>query len=296
MKRGIYILLLSASILFFIVVYSSNLSAATKCSLNAELVNQDPYPAQPNSYVEVLFQVTGLENPDCNGADFEIIPEFPFSVIGENTKKSINGNTYLKDHKTSWVFSYRIFVDKDAIDGFYNLTAKFSSNMQNSSSATIKKFPIKIEDSKADFELHVKDYSSETKELTIEILNIADVDVEALVLEIPEQEKVKIYGPNKVIAGDLDSNEYTTATFKGVFNKTDIKILIYYTDQIGIRRSLKKSFVFNPEHFVQEQKKEIPWTYYVIGFLILVILFLFYLRKRERKKEREKRKQLLRKG
>ena len=55
---------------------------------------------------------------------------------------------------------------------------------------------------------------SMANEITIEVLNIEASDIEALTIEIPKQDNIEVKGPNKIVVGDLDSNEYTTAEFE----------------------------------------------------------------------------------
>ena len=79
MKRGIIYLLLSLMLISF--------ANAESCNLNAKLINQDPYPAMPGEYVELVFQLTGVENPECGNIGFSVMEEFPFSLNPEQKKK-----------------------------------------------------------------------------------------------------------------------------------------------------------------------------------------------------------------
>ena len=83
--------------------------------------------------------------------------------------------------------------------------------------------------------------------MTIEILNIADTDIEALTIEIPKQDNIVIKGTNRVVVGDLDSNEYTTADFKANLKDGEINLKILYTDQTGIRREVMEKVFFDSD-------------------------------------------------
>ncbi|MCK5149847.1 hypothetical protein KAJ87_02885 [Candidatus Pacearchaeota archaeon] len=274
-------------IILALFLFSFTFISAEGCDLKVSLINQDPYPAIPNNYVKVVFQMTGVENPECGTIDFEVLEQYPFS-LEETAIKTINGNTYVKDYKTEWMIPYKILVDKDALDGENEIEVKYSQ--RNSESGFSKKFNITIEDACADFELHLKDYSSKTNELTIEILNIADDDVEALTLEIPKQENIKIKGTNRIVVGDLDSNEYTTADFEATVNEGEIEVKVTYTDIIGIRRTLFKTVNFDPDYFKERNgdKNSISiWIYLLILLVIGVIVWVVV--KRKKKKQSNKK-------
>lgn len=279
MKKGLLIAILIVSV--FVISHID----ALPCNLNVQLVNQDPYPAVPNDYVEVVFQITGVDNPECGLIQFELVNKFPFEIQGNKTK-TINGGTYVKDYNSNWIIPYKIFINADAVDSTEDLEARYFS-ASSGSDATSKKFPIKIEDSLADFELSVKDYSFDTKELTLEILNIADVDIEALTIEIPKQDNVDVRGANRVVVGDLDSNEYTSADFKADLTDGPIKLNLLYTDAIGVRREMAKEVNFDSSYFVKrpdEQSSTSTW-YYIIILLIIVLIVWWIIKKRKKKKE-----------
>ncbi len=73
MKKSIIsIFILSLAV---ILMLGTLISAA--CSPDASLINQDPYPAIPGDYVKVVFQIDGLENPECGIVTFGIKEEYP---------------------------------------------------------------------------------------------------------------------------------------------------------------------------------------------------------------------------
>ena len=90
-----------------------------------------------------------------------------------------------------------------------------------------------------DFEIEVKSFSPQNKRLTLQILNIGKTNIKAVRLVIPPQKDITIFETNSVIAGDLDSNDYTSVDFNAVPKAGNIKLEIYYTDILGIRRDRK---------------------------------------------------------
>ncbi len=278
MKKSVSIL---ALIIFSIAFVSST------CSLDVSLINQDPYPAIPGEEVDVVFQITGVQNPECRIVNFEVKEEYPFSIDpGSTNPITINSGTYSKDYSSFYVAPYTLRIDGDALDGDTPLEVKISSTA--GLAGILKKFDINIKDTKADFEIYVKDYSYETKTLTFEILNIEDVDVEALTLEIPKQDNVEIKGSNKKVVGDLDSNEYTSADFEAIPKNGEIEVTILYTDSINERRSITKQVEFDSEYFTgRNGDKSFPWFWIIVA--LGVIVFIFY---RRHKKKKDKKKKL----
>ena len=116
---------------------------------------------------------------------------------------------------------YKLRIDENALDGENPIEVYYSN--KNCFKWLIKEFDITVQDTRADFEVYVKDYDYITKELTFEILNIAETDVEALTIEIPKQDNIDIKGANRIVVGDLDSNEYTTADFEATLPEWRIR-------------------------------------------------------------------------
>jgi LPXTG-motif cell wall-anchored protein len=148
-----------------------------------------------------------------------------------------------------------------------------------------KEFNLNIEDTRANFEVYVKDYNSVTKEITLEILNIAKSDVSAITLEIENSSDVMVYGSKTRIIGDLDSNEYTTSDFFIASNEAVIPIKVLYTDAAGIRRVTQAQVEFSPENFMSLTPKSSPAKFYILGVLILGVGYFFYRKRRKKIKQ-----------
>lgn len=265
-----------------------NLSFVLSCTLDATLVNQDPYPAIPGDYVTVVFQLTGVEDGTCKTVSFRLIEDYPLSLDpNESAEKIIKGGTYQKDYASYLSIPYKLRVDPNALDGQTQIEVAYGGDTATSEISQSKDFYIEVEDVRADFELHIDKYSYDTEEMTIEVLNIADSDVEALTLEIPGQDNIWVIGSNRAIVGDLDSNEYTTADFKADLEDGDIEIKVLYTDATGTRREINKTINYDSVYFKPEEKSNISS---VISILIVLVIIFFvgrwFLKRRKRKKER----------
>ncbi len=274
-------------VLSLIVLFSLSLVSASDCSLKTSLLNQDPYPVVPGEYVKLVFQISGLDNPECKDITFELLEEYPIRFNpGQGGPKIFKKVDYIKDYSSNILIPLEVRVDSDALDGPNPLEA----TVKNGAGAPlIKSFNLEIKDIRADFEVYIKNYDYTTKELTIEVLNIAENDVEALTMEISKQDNIIIKGPNRVVMGDLDSNEYTTADFEANPSEGEITIKLTYSDTINERRTITKTVYFDPSYFnerVADQKKTSPWAYVIVGAIVVWIVFWFIKRNKRKKARR----------
>jgi len=263
MKKELFTLTILVLSLILLPVLS-----AEDCSVTISKVNQDPLYAIPGDYVKLVFQINGVENPNCGIVKFKVNEKFPFSLDPNSTNElTINSGTYARTYSSYYIAPYNIRVDKDAIDGENPLEVVYSYG----GAELLKTFNISVEDTNADFEIYVKNYDYATSELTFEILNTEDVDVKALTLEIPKQDNIQIKGANKKVVGDLDSNEYTTSTFESIPKDGDMQVKIIYTDSINERRELIKNVTFDSSYFKDSngnKKSSSLWIYIVIAIVV----------------------------
>ena len=275
----------SVAIAIFILFLFPLVSAV--CTINVSMINQDPYPAIPGDYVKVVFQIAGLSNPECGVVNFDLKENYPFSLDPNvSSKVSINAGTYSRSYSSFYLATYKLRINEDALNGNNPIEVVYSNSKSNAE--LLKEFEIYIEDTHADFEVHVKDYDPLTSELTFEILNIADVDVQALTIEIPKQEDIKIKGANIKVIGDLDSNEYTTADFEAIPQNGVINMTLIYTDSINVRRKINKTVVFDSDYFTGRNagEKKSKWWIYV---LVIAVVAWFVWRQVKKNKLKKKR-------
>lgn len=104
MKRGIIIA-------FLISIFLLPTISALACNLDVNLINQDPYPAIPGDYVDVVFQITGVDNPECGTISFEVKEEFPFSLDpGETNPITLKAGVYERKYSSFFIAPYKIRV------------------------------------------------------------------------------------------------------------------------------------------------------------------------------------------
>jgi len=292
--RQIWLFIFLALILAVCFSVSSVRADEKYTYLEMSLLNQDPYPAQPNDYVDVMFKIEHRGGAEAQDVLVEILPEYPFSLdpgVDAVTKVGIiRGSQYGEE---SVFVKYKLRVDKDAIDGDNEIKIKYVYNTEGRwINPREKEFNISIEDPKTDFDIAVQDYSYKTNTLTIAVSNIGDKDANSVTVTLPEQSLIDIIGSDKNILGGIESNDYTIASFK-VSPKQDgpLVVMISYTDTIGVRREVEKAVVFkassyaqttNSNNATQDYRAIIYIAIGVVGIIIIFILFRI-LRKRRRK-------------
>jgi hypothetical protein len=258
------------------------------CSLNTSLINQDPYPAIPGDYVKLVFQVNGVENPDCGDVSIKLNEAFPFTLDpGATTTFTANAGLYERDYSSFLIAPYKVRVDEEALDGSNPIEVAVTYSKDAMKTTTLEKFNVEIEDKRVDFEVYVKNYDTLTNILTLEVLNIGKADIKSLTIKIPAQENISIKGSNTNLLGDLDSNDYTTADFEATSRGGKINIEITYTDEINVRRTVNKSILFEASYFKDRKADEKSYTmWYIISPIVLIIIFLILYRRYKKGKKK----------
>jgi hypothetical protein len=263
-------------LLVLVLMFSISFVAAAEsvCDLDVTLLNQDPYPAVPGDYVKVVFQISGITSR-CDDITFNLLQDYPIGFDpGQSGFRVFRKVDYIKDFESNILVPYEVRVDEDAIDGTNPIEVRVQSR---NSAALTKTFDLEVENSLADFEVYVKNYDYATRELTIEVLNIADVDIEALTIEIPKQDGVEVKGSRRIVVGDLDSNEYTSADFEARPEDGEITLNLIYSDSINVRRTAEKTIEFDSSYFTNRASDQTSsgfGQYIFIGAVVLVVLWI----------------------
>ncbi len=300
-------------ILAIILVFScANFTFANPCSLNVSLVNQDPYPATPHNYVKVVFQLSGLENPQCKGAMFQLVPTYPFSLDENESLEILDGSTWIANYKRDWMIPYAIRIDKETLDGDYDLTVKYGEE----SLSITESFSISIEDSRTAFDAVIQESTS--SEVSIAIANIGKYTANSVVVRIPEQENFRTTGTDGQMVGNLDSGDYTIVSFEVTANKASamsfrnnlpqdkeiegeqnnlFQFDIYYTDTLGERRIVNMILPLNMIADINASlasgnfsrgkgsSSGVNWTLIILLLFLGVVAFYIYKKYPQKTKE-----------
>ena len=257
------------------------------CDIDVVLLSQDPMPAMPGERVELVFQIYEKAGP-CDGVSFKIAPDYPFALPrGEEGRIDAPGRRWSSaGYKRDIVTAFKLEVDEDAKDGWHELEVKYAEEDVSLKSRS-KDVDIRVEDVRTEFEFGIRSYDPANGEITLEILNVGKNDVEALVLEIPQQENIGLIGSNRNIIGILDSNEDTSARFRvSDVEEGEMEVLIRYNDAINERREINETLYFNPDMFVEQiEDVEPPAASFYVALILTVLLVMSWAHgKRKRKK------------
>ncbi|MBS3076792.1 hypothetical protein J4233_00820 [Candidatus Pacearchaeota archaeon] len=293
-KRILWIALLAMVLLS--IQFPRAAALLTRCSLSVELVNQDPYPANPGEYVKVVFQINGLNNPDCDKVSFELKENFPFSMDPDEVRSyEFSGATYVRNFKSTALAPYKFIVDKDAVDGDNEIEGILRyTTIGGEAISQTEQFNVNVKGVKIDFEVSIRDFDSATNTLTFEILNTGEDNVVALTVDVPKQDSVAVKGSNREIIGDLDANDDTTFKYEAMPKDGEIELAISYTDSINERRSMIKKVYYDSSYFTDRKADEVQpkSIYYYLFYLLLLAVVIVWARgwwKKRKKREKERR-------
>lgn len=257
------------------------------CNLEVSLIDQDPHPAPPGEYVKLLFQVKGVDNPNCGTLTFQLNKKYPLVFDpGFTGIFKVESGVFAKNFRSFWLLPVNVRVDPEAVEGNNTLDVSLSS----AQTTEVIQFDLEIEDTRTDFEVSIKDYDSKTNTMTFEILNTGENDVEALTIEILTQDSLVVKGSSRNIIGSLDSNEDSTFSFEGKPKDGDITMHIIYTDKTGERRTLEKRVNYNSSYFkdrVSDSSTRSPSFYILVILIIGAIAFWFYKRWKKQKAKKK---------
>lgn len=275
----------------------------TSCSPNITLISQDPYPATPNSYVTLVFEISKLEK--CDGLAVKVNQEYPFSLDpGVDSIQTIH-KPYSTDYKDSWIVSYKLRVAQDALDDNYQVILNYheGDSKDFSSYSFEQQFNVNIKDSQTSFDVVVQEATS--SEVSIAIANVGKYTANSVVVRIPNQEEYTVTGTDGQMIGNLDSGDYTLVGFsiakkarnsqntpKGEqtvkSTNSTFKLDIYYTDNIGERRIVNMAVPLNiASNFSggammgrTSSKTTTAWysslTNWIIIIIVLIIIYWIY--------------------
>ncbi len=144
------------------------------------LVNQDPDPAEPGSFVDLRFKIENIGSDVTKNAIFEIVPEYPFTSYNPQDGRITIGDIYSRQvGDTAYVLNFKLKVDEKAVEGMNQVRLRYSLDDGMSWTVT-PAFDVRVRT--YDAILYVKDITSEPKmvpqggtmELKMALENIAD--------------------------------------------------------------------------------------------------------------------------
>lgn len=152
-----------------------------------------------------------------------------FSIVGSGTKFQL-GSLSPQDEAE---IRFTLLVDALAQTGVYNIPIKISGiNYSTSDYIGVGIAGI------TDFELS---YQESGGSLLLSVSNIGVNPANAVSVTVPAQNGFSVTGSSSQVIGNLNAGDYTSANFLiSQMGKSDLKVMILYTDSTGARRSVEK--------------------------------------------------------
>ena len=298
----IFAIAIFCNLAFFNFVSAEEINYSTTANYGGVQISSlkyEEYPANPGDYIDVWIKASIGSSVDY--VKFELVNSFPFSV--DSSEDSVREYS---DYTGEVIFHYKVRVDKDAVEGTNELKIAITSS-DSAASGSIYSMEVEVADAQTDFDLIIQD--STTSEISLAIANIGKNTANSMIVRIPEQDNYKITGTNGQMVGNLESGDYTIASFSLVsVGRTagNLIVQIDYTDSIGERRSVLKEVEFNSQssstagnvtstfpndasgnfvmngNFPNSKNSNTKW-YIITGVLVLILVGLFIYSKNPKK-------------
>ncbi|HIE31030.1 MAG TPA: hypothetical protein EYP67_01435 [Methanosarcinales archaeon] len=121
-----------------LLILAMGSAAAADVAVVADLISQTPDPSRPGELVEIRLNVQNIGYDDAENVIIEVEPEYPFAQVpGESLSKTI---PYLRSRQTdedAAIIKLKLFVDKDAPKGVYELDIRIRDGTGTSSTKTV---------------------------------------------------------------------------------------------------------------------------------------------------------------
>jgi len=209
--------------LFSVMLVSANAVEQFKYSkLSETLLNQDPDPVEPGEYVELRFKVEKQGNEELKDIQYELVPEYPFSFDGSDTPiKKLGDWIGTSDEKEYYSLYYKLKVDKDALEGTYEVKL-YQSSAANPNNKEVE-FDIRVGESeeanlligqvKTNPAKLIADYDEGL--IKVEVVNVGDGKAEEAIIELnlPEGFEESFGYSTRVNLGTIEAGSSKTAEF-----------------------------------------------------------------------------------
>ncbi len=283
-----------------VIPFATMALVAENADVSVVLKDYDPLPAEPDSNLRVWISVQNQGNEQADNVYVQVNPSYPFVLLpGEDDIKE----TGIIGTNSDKILDYRLFVNKGTKAGDYDLT--FWTCSDNECNKVIKKTDLTITvktggEPKVNLgieEIEEVAFNQKSK-LTINIVNKGELDTKYLTVTLDETEDFIVISPQEVYVGELESDDFETATFDIYFKSEERKpettiievpILVEYTDANNKEYADKQILdirVYSQEDLYKYglATKPTPFGAYVVIAGLLVAIFFIYRRIKKKRK------------
>jgi hypothetical protein len=277
---------------------------------NAEIIYIDKTVLVPGKQTSMTFTINNVGNSPLRDLtfswendDMKILP------VGSDNTKYVK---YIGVGESSEL-EYEVIADTNTDPGLYklDLTLNYDDSISGQET-TVSTIAGVYVGGGTDFDIALSETSSSSTSFSV--ANIGSNPAYSVSVIIPEQDGWKVTGANSMIIGNLNTGDYTVASFtlqsaqsgvpsiRGTNNasqsttKNVIKLQIAYTDTMGSRETVEKSVPLSSQSFAnssmtgmsgdfrrQNQTSSLKYVWYGIGAIALLVLIFLYVRYKRQK-------------
>ena len=95
-------------------------------AISISMLKQEPDPIEPGSVVEITFKLQN-DGAVAKGVEFEILPEYPFTLFGDKSLREIGSLSRTQNDKYSEIVEYKLRVANNAPDGNHEIKVRYKS-------------------------------------------------------------------------------------------------------------------------------------------------------------------------
>ena len=149
MKSGILAMILMALVMLVGIAWAASAQIDANYvgytqNIIVNLVKQEPDPVEPGKQVEVTFKLDN-NGTSANGVIFEIMPEYPFSLLPGKSPSNYIGSLGTSQYgRYSVTVKYKLKVADDAADDNYKIKVRYKTDNMDSW-ATLDNLAIKVQ-------------------------------------------------------------------------------------------------------------------------------------------------------
>lgn len=199
-----------------LLLLSTTMLAKEQGLIRVDLIGQDPDPVRAGDVVEVRFKIENWWEDTREDVSIEIVPEYPFSMYGENTIKNLGRLEGRKLSADAVFADFKLRVDPQAVDGEHELvvsiyTGTAKVEYKDQFFIDIENEQVKLRPYIASSDLIV---GGKKGSVTIDIANSGGYDVNSLELELLPSDNYRLLSTsNYVYIGDVDADDVESEDF-----------------------------------------------------------------------------------
>jgi hypothetical protein len=272
-----------------------------------EFTSIDPASLKPGENRNVIFTITNKGDSSIPNVIFTWTSSgnvvLPLGSGNRVVIPSIGANSYYN-------LSVEVSVSPSATPGLYPLSTVIQFSDKSGTNQIINSTAGIEIGGETDFDVSLQESTAGT--VSLSVANIGVNPATSVAISIPEQDRFSVTGATSVLLGDLNSGEYTMASFQltsrnvtqnipamgnasQIRNVTEgnlLKVEISYTDTTGFRQTVQKqvsvtgSLLSTSAGQVRTQTRNGLgiWLYVIIGavgIIAVVVYFKFFRRKKK---------------